>query len=41
MVVSTPGGDLEVSLDEAGEATLTGPAVLVARGSLDLEVIGS
>lgn len=41
VVVSTPGGDLEVSLDEAGEAILTGPAVLVARGSLDLEVIGS
>ena len=41
VVVSTPGGELEVTLDETGEATLTGPAVLVARGSLDLEVIGA
>ena len=41
VIVGTPGGDLEVSLDDAGEATLTGPAVLVARGSLDLEVIGT
>jgi len=40
VLVSTPGGELEVSLDDAGEAMLTGPAVLVARGALDLEVIG-
>ncbi len=41
VVVSTPGGELDVTVDETGEATLTGPAVLVARGSLDLEVIGA
>ena len=38
--VSTPGGDLEVHVRSDGEAVLTGPAVLVARGVLDLEVIG-
>ncbi len=38
--VTTPGGDLEVQLRADGEAVLTGPAVLVARGVLDLEVIG-
>lgn len=38
--VTTPGGDLEVHLMPDGEAVLTGPAVLVARGVLDLEVIG-
>jgi diaminopimelate epimerase len=40
VLVSTPGGELEVRLDDTGEAILTGPAVLVARGVLDLEVIG-
>jgi diaminopimelate epimerase len=40
VLVSTPGGDLEVHLEASGEAVLTGPAVLVARGVLDLEVIG-
>ncbi|MCW5952769.1 MAG: diaminopimelate epimerase [Propionibacteriaceae bacterium] len=38
--VTTPGGDLEVHVRPDGEAVLTGPAVLVARGVLDLEVIG-
>lgn len=38
--VSTPGGDLEVHVQPDGEAVLTGPAVLVARGVIDLEVIG-
>lgn len=38
--VTTPGGDLEVRIRPDGEAVLTGPAVLVARGVLDLEVIG-
>ena len=40
VLVSTPGGDLEVHVRPDGEAVLTGPAVLVARGVLDLEVIG-
>lgn len=40
VLVSTPGGDLEVALDPSGQAILTGPAVLVAHGILDLEVIG-
>lgn len=38
--VTTPGGDLDVQVRPDGEAVLTGPAVLVARGVLDLEVIG-
>ncbi len=38
--VSTPGGDLAVHVEPDGEAVLTGPAVLVARGVIDLEVIG-
>ena len=38
--VTTPGGDLAVHVEPGGEAVLTGPAVLVARGVIDLEVIG-
>ncbi|MEA4943696.1 MAG: diaminopimelate epimerase [Propionicimonas sp.] len=38
--VTTPGGDLAVHVQPDGEAVLTGPAVLVARGVIDLEVIG-
>ena len=38
--VTTPGGELDVQVRPDGEAVLTGPAVLVARGVLDLEVIG-
>ena len=40
VLVTTPGGDLTVHVEPDGEAVLTGPAVLVARGVLDLEVIG-
>ena len=34
--VDVPGGELEVSRDEAGHVFLTGPAVIVARGTTDL-----
>ena len=34
--VDVPGGELAVSRDEAGHVFLTGPAVLVARGTTDL-----
>ncbi|HEX3932672.1 MAG TPA: diaminopimelate epimerase [Nocardioides sp.] len=34
--VDVPGGTLEVSRDETGAVSLTGPAVLVARGDTDL-----
>ena len=34
--VDVPGGELEVSRDEAGHVFLTGPALIVARGTTDL-----
>jgi diaminopimelate epimerase len=34
--VDVPGGELEVSRDEAGHVYLTGPALIVARGTTDL-----
>ena len=34
--VDVPGGELGVSRDEAGHVFLTGPAVIVARGTTDL-----
>jgi diaminopimelate epimerase len=34
--VDVPGGELEVSRDEAGHVFLAGPAVIVARGTTDL-----
>jgi diaminopimelate epimerase len=34
--VDVPGGTLEVSRNEAGAVSLTGPAVVVARGETDL-----
>jgi diaminopimelate epimerase len=34
--VDVPGGELEVSRDDAGRVHLTGPAVIVARGETDL-----
>jgi diaminopimelate epimerase len=34
--VTTPGGSLDVRLDDAGVAHLTGPAVVVARGTVTL-----
>jgi len=34
--VDVPGGELEVSRDEAGHVFLTGPAVIVARGETSL-----
>ena len=34
--VDVPGGELEVSRDDAGHVFLTGPAVIVARGTTDL-----
>jgi diaminopimelate epimerase len=34
--VDVPGGELEVSRDEAGHVFLAGPAVIVARGMTDL-----
>ena len=34
--VDVPGGELAVSLDDAGRVSLTGPAVIVARGTTDL-----
>ncbi len=34
--VDVPGGELEVARDEAGHVFLTGPAVIVARGTADL-----
>jgi diaminopimelate epimerase len=34
--VDVPGGRLEVSRDEAGRVSLTGPALIVARGETDL-----
>ncbi|HRA76217.1 MAG TPA: diaminopimelate epimerase [Propionicimonas sp.] len=37
--VEVPGGSLEVRLLD-GEAVLTGPAVLVARGTIDLDAAG-
>ena len=35
--VTTRGGELEVTVNDDGEAILTGPAVLVARGTISLE----
>jgi diaminopimelate epimerase len=37
--VDVPGGSLEARLQD-GEAVLTGPAVLVARGTIDLDAAG-
>jgi len=34
--VDVPGGELTVGCDEAGRVTLSGPAVIVARGTTDL-----
>ena len=34
--VDVPGGELEVSRDDAGHVFLTGPALIVARGTTDL-----
>jgi diaminopimelate epimerase len=34
--VDVPGGTLEVSRDDTGQVSLTGPAVIVARGETDL-----
>ena len=34
--VRVPGGCLDVSFDDAGHATLTGPAVIVGRGELSM-----
>ena len=35
-IIEPPGGSLTVDLRD-GEAWLTGPAVIVARGTIDLE----
>jgi diaminopimelate epimerase len=34
--VDVPGGTLQVSRDDQGRVSLTGPAVIVARGETDL-----
>ena len=34
--VDLPGGTLTIALDEQGHVLMTGPAVVVARGTTDL-----